>query len=164
MSSDEQLQHSGERIDALLEELSRSAGPSIWPRVEELMQRTVELYGAGLERVLAHATTAGADPERMRASFDADPLVSSLLVLHDLHPRSTRERVEAALEQVRPYLASHAGGVELLGIEAGTVRLRMMGTCDGCPSSRITLETTIRQAIVRAAPEIEEVRVEEVAP
>lgn len=161
MPSDERLQQAGARIDALLEELSRSAGPVVWPRVEELMQRTVELYGAGLERILGYATAAGADAGRLTGSMEADALVSSLLALHGLHPRSTRQRVEGALEEVRPYLASHAGGVELLGVDGDTVHLRMTGTCDGCPASGVTLEHAIREAIARAAPEIASVRLEE---
>src|SRR5690606_28709795 len=114
--------------------------------------------GAGLERILGYATASGAAVDRLTSSMDADPLVSSLLVLHDLHPRSTTERVEAALEEVRPYLASHAGGVELVGVDGGVARLRMRGTCDGCPASSVTLEHAIREAIARRAPEIEEVR------
>lgn len=161
MGADDRILRAGDRIDAILEELGRSAGPVVWPRVEELVQCTVEFYGAGLERILGYATAAGADTERFARAMEGDALVSSLLALHDLHPRSTRERVEGALEAVRPYLASHAGGVELLAVEGDTVRLRMTGTCDGCPASGVTLEHAIREAIARAAPEIASVRLEE---
>ena len=46
-----------------------------------------------------------------------DELVGSLLVLHDLHPDDVTVRVQAALDRVRPYLGSHAGGVTLTGVD-----------------------------------------------
>ena len=75
------------------------------------MRLVVELYGAGLER-----TVELAGPEALDR-FVGDELVASLLVLHDLHPKDTETRVVEALDQVRPYLGSHAGGVELLGVD-----------------------------------------------
>ncbi len=91
-----------------------------------------------------------------------DELVASLLVLHGLHPKDTRTRVVEALDQVRPYLGSHAGGVELLGVdpEAGVVHLRLEGSCDGCPSSTQTVKLAIERAIEQAAPEVTAVEVE----
>lgn len=87
--------------------------------------------------------------------------MSGLLVLHDLHPLSTAERVREALDGVRPYLGSHEGGVELLGVgEDGIVRLRLEGTCHGCPSSRLTVTDAIERAIGQAAPEVSGVEVE----
>ena len=70
-----------------------------------------------------------------------DELVASLLVLHGLHPKDTETRVVEALDEVRPYLGSHAGGVELLGVDPeGVVHLRLEGSCDGCPSSTMTVK------------------------
>ena len=66
-----------------------------------------------------------------------------------------------ALDQVRPYLGSHAGGVELLGVDAaGVVHLRLEGSCDGCPSSVQTVKLAIERAIEEAAPEVAGVEVE----
>ena len=48
----------------------------------------------------------------------ADPLVESLLLLHGLHPLDVDTRIQRALDNVRPYLGSHAGGVEYLGVTA----------------------------------------------
>jgi Fe-S cluster biogenesis protein NfuA/nitrite reductase/ring-hydroxylating ferredoxin subunit len=95
----------------------------------------------------------------------ADKMVAGLLVLHDLHPQSTEERVLAALERVRPYLGSHAGDVEYLGLDPdGTVRLRLAGSCDGCPSSALTVKMAIEKGIEDVAPEVTKVEVEGVAP
>ena len=86
----------------------------------------------------------------------ADDLVGSLLILHGLHPLDLEARVVAALDSVRPYLGSHGGDVEVLGIDEdeGVLHLRMLGSCDGCPSSSVTLQQAVKQAIEEAAPEI----------
>jgi Fe-S cluster biogenesis protein NfuA len=86
--------------------------------------------------------------------FSADDLVSNLLLLYGLHPLTLEERVTSALDSVRPYLDSHGGNVELLSVADGVVRLRLQGTCRGCPSSAETLKLAIESAIYDAAPEI----------
>jgi Fe-S cluster biogenesis protein NfuA/nitrite reductase/ring-hydroxylating ferredoxin subunit len=89
----------------------------------------------------------------------ADPLVASLLLVHDLHPVDVDTRIQRALDDVRPYLGSHAGGVEYLGVDDdGVVRLKLEGSCHGCPSSTVTVRLAIEKAIEEAAPET--VRVE----
>ena len=71
----------------------------------------------------------------------------------------------AALESVRPFLGAHGGDVELLGLDGaiGAVHLRLLGSCDGCPSSAVTLRTAVESAIAEAAPEIVIIDVEEPA-
>jgi Fe-S cluster biogenesis protein NfuA len=71
--------------------------------------------------------------------------------------------VRQALDDVRPYLGSHGGDVELLGIDDGVARLRLGGTCNGCPSSTVTLRSAIEEAVMRAAPELERIHAEGVA-
>jgi len=152
---------SGDRIERLLE-ASAAAGPVARERAEELVRLVVELYGAGLERVLELAYDAGALTDELLESLAADELVSSLLLVHGLHPYGVEDRVERALADVRPYLGSHGGDVELLGVtEDGVVRLQLLGSCDGCASSAVTLELAVEDAIRAAAPEIVRIDVEE---
>jgi Fe-S cluster biogenesis protein NfuA len=120
-------------------------------RATEAVQALVELYGEALRRFLA-----GADPVE-------DELLSHLLLVHDLHPVDAEARVRQALEEVRPYLGSHGGDVELLGVSDGVARVRLGGTCNGCPSSAVTLRNAIEEAIMSAAPELERVEAEGVA-
>ena len=68
-----------------------------------------------------------------------------------------------ALDDVRPYLGSHGGDVELLAVEDGVARVRLAGTCNGCPSSTVTLRNAIEDAILRAAPDVERIEAEGVA-
>lgn len=149
----------GDRVDALLAELGRSADAATTAKVEELLRSVVGLYGAGLERVMEIVTETGAAEALRRLA--SDELVSGLLILHELHPLTAEERVRAALDEVRPYLGLHDGGVELLGIDGdGVVRLRLEGTCHGCPSSRVTVTQAIERAVAGAAPDIARVDVE----
>jgi len=156
----EQLRAAGDRIDALLD-ASSSGGAMARERAEELVRLVADLYGAGLERVLTIMDDAGRLDDEMLAALVADDLVASLLLVHDLHPYDVTTRVEQALEGVRPYLGSHGGDVELLEVsDAGVVRLRLLGSCDGCPSSSVTLKLAVEGAIEAAAPEITTIEVE----
>jgi Fe-S cluster biogenesis protein NfuA len=75
----------------------------------------------------------------------------------------TETRVRRALDDVRPSLGSHGGDVELLGVEDGVAHLRLGGTCNGCPSSTLTLRNAIEEAVMKAAPEIARIEAEGVA-
>jgi Fe-S cluster biogenesis protein NfuA/nitrite reductase/ring-hydroxylating ferredoxin subunit len=122
------------------------------------------MYGAGLEQIVETLVSAGPDGERLAASLTEDPLVATLLLIHDLHPVPLEERVQAALESVRPYMESHGGGVELLGLENGVARIFLRGSCSDCSASSVTLELAIKQALEDAAPDLAGLEVEGVAP
>jgi Fe-S cluster biogenesis protein NfuA/nitrite reductase/ring-hydroxylating ferredoxin subunit len=144
------------RVDALLEDLEGAIGAVPVDTAVELVQALLDLYGEGLARVVAHVAAHDGDGTLARA-FSDDDLVAHLLLLHGLHPVPLEARVTEALAEVRPYLESHGGDVELLGIEEGVVRVAMRGSCDGCASSAATLKLAIEDAIQRAAPDVEAV-------
>ncbi len=157
------LRATGERIDMLLD--ASSAGGSVArERAEELVRLVTDLYGAGLERFMDLLHESGHLDDDLMARLAGDDLVSSLLMVHGLHPYDVETRVEQALESVRPYLGSHGGDVELVAVtDDGTVRLRLLGSCDGCPSSSVTLKLAVEGAIEAAAPEVGVIEVEEAA-
>jgi Fe-S cluster biogenesis protein NfuA/nitrite reductase/ring-hydroxylating ferredoxin subunit len=121
---------------------------------EQLVQALLDMYGEGLRRILERADGR---------ALAEDELVSHLLLLHDLHPIPVEERVLEALDSVRPYLESHGGDVGLVGVEGDVVRVRLSGSCNGCPSSTMTLKLAIEDAIQRMAPEVERVEAEGVS-
>jgi Fe-S cluster biogenesis protein NfuA/nitrite reductase/ring-hydroxylating ferredoxin subunit len=147
-------------VERLLEDLESLADPVARQTATGIVDALLELYGAGLERMVEEIAARDPDAEIARA-FAEDELISHLLLLHGLHPVALEDRVRDALGEVRPYLESHGGDVELLGIDGPAVRLRLNGSCSGCPSSAMTLKLAIENAIQRAAPEIEEVIAEE---
>jgi Fe-S cluster biogenesis protein NfuA/nitrite reductase/ring-hydroxylating ferredoxin subunit len=132
-------------VEALLEAIEDDEAAT------DAVAAVVELYGEALARLVA-----GANPVE-------DELVSHLLLLHGIHPVDLESRVEGALDEVRPYLHSHGGGVELVAIEDGVARLRLAGTCNGCPSSSATMRLAVEEAVLKAAPELTGVDAEGVA-
>ena len=159
------LRETGERIDALIDALASGSVPAnparSRERAEELVRVVTDLYGAGLERLLEIAYDSGRLDDELLRLLSEDDLVAGLLIVHGLHPYDVRTRVEQALESVRPYLGSHGGDVELLEVtDAGAVRLRLLGSCDGCPSSAVTLELAVQDAIEAAAPEVVSIQVD----
>jgi len=162
MATPQDLRATGDRIEQLLDQLHASAAPAVYDKAEELLRLITGLYAAGLARVVDLAGEAPA----LRDKLVADELIGSLLVAHGLHPDSVVVRVERALASVRPFLAQHHGDVELLDVDAGTgaVLLRLLGSCDGCPSSAVTLQHAVERAIVEAAPEVVTIEVEAQQP
>lgn len=147
----------GERVESLLAQLARQGGKAAAGTAEDLIRLLVDFYGSGLTRIVE---ILGAAPELLDALAE-DRLVESQLILHGLHPVDIDTRIETALDKVRPYLGSHAGGVAYLGIDSeGVAHLRLEGGCSGCPSSTITVRTTIEEAVIGAAPELSGIEVE----
>ncbi len=159
MAQARNLREVGDRVETLLGELRNDAEPAVQRKAEEIVRILMEFYGAGLGRMIE--LCADERVTSLAAAFSDDPLVSSLLSLHGLHPIPVEIRVQEALDKVRPYLGSHAGGVDFLGVDdEGVVHLRLQGSCDGCPSSTVTVKLAIERAIEEAAPEISRVDVE----
>jgi Fe-S cluster biogenesis protein NfuA/nitrite reductase/ring-hydroxylating ferredoxin subunit len=149
----------GERIEELLAAL-RSRGGAAADTAEELVRLLVGMYGDGLAAIMAALAEEGEPGRAIIDRLTADPLVEGLLLLHGLHPLDVDARIQRALDQVRPYLGSHAGGVQYLGVTDGVARLRLEGSCHGCPSSTVTVQLAIEGAVQDAAPEVTEVVVE----
>lgn len=143
-----------ERVQELLGSLDEIADPVAQMRVQELVGAVLELYGAGLDRILGVLADAGEPGLPIRDALLDDGIVASLLLIHGLYPVPLEERVTEALDSVRPFLASHGGNVELLSVEDGVARLQLQGSCNGCPSSAATLEHALREAIEAAAPDL----------
>ena len=135
------------RIDELLERVEGVPGPTAEAAIEAV-QTLAEVYGEALARVLGLASPPVVD------QLVGDELVGHLLVLHDIHPDPVVDRVERALDEVRPYIESHGGQVELAEIEAGIARVRLSGACKSCSSSSATLEQAVTESVLALAPEL----------
>jgi len=145
------------KLEARLAQLEALPDSELRDLAVDSVQGLMDLYGTALARILELV------PE-VASRLGEDELVSHLLLLHGLHPVDVRARVEAALESVRPYLATHGGNVELLSVADGVAYLRLNGTCHGCPSSTVTLRQAIEEAIFKVAPDLERIEAEGVAP
>jgi Fe-S cluster biogenesis protein NfuA len=153
----DRMQH----LERLLSEAESAGDPASQARIQEITRGLLDLHGTALQRLLELVAGAGEAGNAILDAAAQDETVSPMLLLHGLHPLDLETRVRKALAKVAPYTASHGGNVELLSIgEDGVVHLRMEGSCHGCPSSRVTLESTIEQEIYAAAPEVTSIVVE----
>jgi Fe-S cluster biogenesis protein NfuA/nitrite reductase/ring-hydroxylating ferredoxin subunit len=157
-----ELQKRLAHVDTLVGELQQLPDPASRALVEELLSTVLDLHGEALSRMLEVLGPRG-DPaaDRLLARMADDDLIKGVLLLHGLHPLDLRTRVEGALESVRPYMRSHGGGVELLGVAGDIVRIRLEGHCQGCPSSMVTLKLAVEKAIYEAAPDVADIEVVE---
>jgi Fe-S cluster biogenesis protein NfuA len=67
------------------------------------------------------------------------------------------DKVKEVLDKVRPYLVRDGGNVELVAVEDGTVKVKLVGACAGCPMSRMTLKNGIERILKQEIPEVKEV-------
>ncbi len=149
-----------ERVESLIHEVERFPDPEARARTQEILRTVIELHGAAMERILDTLAGAGDTGLALIDALASDDLVGCVLLLHGLHPLDLDTRVRQALDKVRPLLRSHGGNVELLSLAGGVARLRMLGSCDGCPSSAMTLKLAIEQAIYDKAPDVTAIEVE----
>jgi len=159
MSSDREMRAVSGRIEALVAELETLEDLSVRSRVEELVRLLMQLHGEGLARMLALWQQPDFDASRAVERFAADPIVASVLMLHDLHPHDVRTRIERALDLVRVNLPD---GTDVTPLEVNdrTVRLRIDAAAGGCGTPVETIRTAVQAAIRDAAPEVGEVDVE----
>jgi len=89
--------------------------------------------------------------ELLLAGTPEHPIATAVLAMYELVPLDERTQIEEAIDEVRPYIESHGGGLELLDVEGGVVHVRMSGSCHGCAASAMTLrrgvETKLRERI-----------------
>ncbi len=152
-----------QRVGELVQTIESSADPNIRTAALELIQTLMDFHGAGIGRMMDITANAGAAGYAIFDDLAGDDLASSLLMLYDLHPLDIETRITQALERVRPTLSLHKGDVELVRVNSGVVTLRLKGSCEGCPSSALTLRHTIEETIYAAAPDVLSIEVE-VAP
>jgi Fe-S cluster biogenesis protein NfuA len=165
MSEEKAFQRLSQRIERLIARIEAAPDPSVRADALELTRSLMELHGAGLDRMMEIVARAGASGHALMEDFAGDDLVAGLLLLYGLHPHDLRARVMKALDETRPFLQSHGGDVELLGVTDGTVRLRLAGSCRSCSSSTMTLKLAIERAIYDAAPDVNEIVTEgQIAP
>src|ERR1700683_1904990 len=150
----EAMNSRGARVQRLLEQIEALPSPSTRELIHEFMEATLAFYGQGLARILQVASESGPGGQNVYQQMINDKVVRGLLLIHDLHPADLETRLREALDQVRPYLQSHGGNVELISLTGQAARLRLQGTCKSCASSAVTLELAIRHAIEEACPDL----------
>ncbi|MGB9180889.1 MAG: NifU family protein, partial [Pyrinomonadaceae bacterium] len=164
MHEDRDFQTRMQHVEGLIRKIENLPDAEARASALELVQSLMDFHGAGLDRLMEIVAEEGEAGYRIFDNFASDDLVGSLLLLYGLHPVPLETRVMQALDKVRPYLDSHGGNVELIGISTdGIVRLRLQGSCKSCPSSSMTLKLAIEEAIMAAAPDVAAIEAEGVS-
>jgi Fe-S cluster biogenesis protein NfuA/nitrite reductase/ring-hydroxylating ferredoxin subunit len=164
MLNRKEFQQRAQTIEELVAKLESISDPDHRAATKHLLHALTDLYGSGIERMMELAHQMGEPAAALIENFERDDIVKGLLLLHGLHSLDLESRLLQALEKTRPYLKSHGGNVELVSVDdAGVVKLRLEGSCHGCPSSSVTMKLAIEDAIYEAAPDILGLEVEGVA-
>lgn len=125
--------------------------------VEALKRAIDALHKEALSRLIRQLKT---NPEAVACLKDAlsDEVIYCVLRHHEIIKPSLQERVEAALDSIRPMLAGHGGNVELISVEPpSAVVVRFIGACSGCPASELTFSEGVEKAIKEHCPEITQI-------
>lgn len=144
------------RVAELAEELLTQAEPGMRVRLEELLDLVDAFHREGLGRMIEMIRIWRG--EIFLDSVNTDEIVGTMLDVYDLgvsddrEQEEAREAVEAALEELRPFVESHGGMIALDSITDGVVKVEMLGSCDGCPSSSATLTGGVEEALRRHWP------------
>lgn len=157
-----EFQHLLEWIGAGVERMERIEDEKTRDEVFALLEGIDVLHRQGLGRILDLIATLGGQQAVERIS--QDPIVRTLLEMYDLPETDERTQVERALEGVYPYFQSHGGKLEVLGVENGRVRVRLSGSCEGCPGTATTLQRVVEEALREGFPGFRELVAEEPPP
>ncbi len=160
----------------------RLAFEEVLPRIAELAERLAEhddsdVAATAIEMLdwidVFHANGVGRMVEMLREwrgeilleAVAADPVAGALLRAYGLGDGAdldaARVSVQAALAEVRPYLHSHGGDMEVVHIEDGVVRLKLHGSCDGCTASDATIIEQVETALQEHWVDFRRIEVEE---
>ncbi|MEP6616307.1 MAG: NifU family protein [Ginsengibacter sp.] len=155
------LNRQSEHIQELIEEIDSLPDNNTRELMQECIQEMLSFYGQGLERILKVISNgSNSAAKEIYNNLIEDSFLSGLLLIHDLHPLDLKTRLHLALEKVKPYMDSHGGSVEIVSLENGVAKLKLSGSCKGCPSSSSTLELGIKQAIEEHCPDLVSLEVE----
>lgn len=145
-------------IEAHVKRLEAIADPIARATSTELVASVLQLHGAALQRIL-EIVDETTDGEALLNKLDADPLVRSILLLHDLHPDSTEERVIVALRELEGRLKKRDASVDVISLEDGRLKLRLVNN-----GASFGTETIVEDAIRDAAPELGSIEIETIIP
>ena len=152
-----------ERIEQLVEQVTALPDDDARTMALDLLQALMDLHGAGLSRVVEILGESGEAGRKSLGKLGGDPLVCGLMVLYGVHPQAVGDRVNSAIENVRPQVNKQGGTVELLEVSDSLVRVSIHSSGNGCHSSPDALKQLVEQAIREAAPEVIDVVVDGVA-
>jgi len=153
----ESLEYLADQVDkALL--VIETLEPSAKRKALDLKQSLEAFHKVGLTKIVQRLK---ADPQGKALLYELVdiPEVYALLLMHGIVRPSIPNRVRQVIDNVRPYMQSHGGDVELVEVQQDTVYLRLHGACNGCSMSAVTLREGVEEALRESVPEIQNIEV-----
>ena len=157
MSDTEQLTYTDimPRVAELAEELLNHPDSQVREQITELLDWVDVFHREGLGRLVEMIRAWRG--EIFLESVNRDEIAGPFLDAYDLGETDdldleAEEAVNGALEEIRPYVESHGGMITVDSIVDGVVKVNMLGSCDGCPSSAATLTAGVEEALRRHWP------------
>ncbi|MDQ0340942.1 nitrite reductase/ring-hydroxylating ferredoxin subunit/Fe-S cluster biogenesis protein NfuA [Caldalkalibacillus uzonensis] len=144
-----------EHVDRVLESVKELPEDACRKAME--LKKAIEAFHEHALRKLIRTIRETEEGKELLLKAVGDPAVYALLSMHGIIKQDLFTRVAAVLEEVRPYLRSHGGDVELVKVEGHTAYVRLQGACSGCSLSAVTLKTAVEEAVKTRVPEIEDV-------
>ena len=157
-----EFQHLLEWLGTGLERMEEIEDKETREEVFALLEGIDVLHRQGLGRILDLIGSQGGPRAVERIS--QDPIVRTLLEMYDLPEADERTQVERALQDVYPYFQSHGGKLDLLEVDNGRVRVRLSGSCEGCPGTATTLQRVVEEALREGFAGFKELVAEEPPP
>jgi hypothetical protein len=149
-----------QRIETLVRQIESADDSEARTDMLEIVQRLMEINGAGIERMLEIVFNAGDAGGALIDELARDESVEGLLLLYGLHPQDIPTRVRQAIEKTRPLFQLNKAVVELAGFNDGIVSLKL----EAPGAAALALKTTLEEAIYERAPDLAGLEIEIVTP
>lgn len=159
---EDELQAAADLADQLIQEFEQHPDEQVREKVFQLLDAVDRLHRPGLRALMQFL-----ESKKLWGIIEqarSDPVIRTLLELYDLMPRTEEQQVQKALDLVRPYMQSHGGEIDVLGVTEGIVRVRLKGSCNGCSESAVTLQRGVEEALKQGFPGFKGLEVEESPP
>lgn len=141
-----------EQLNALVNELEEYPDTEIREKALDLVQIVLELHGEALRRILSTLDSLPVK-DQLLSRIIGDEVISAILLIHGLLPVELHTRVAAAISELRPYLISQGCDIELLGVEEGRARARLIRSGKGAPPLA-TLKAEIEKSLNESVPDL----------
>ncbi|MGY4113521.1 NifU family protein [Aeribacillus pallidus] len=155
VQQEEDFQALAGRVDRVLDSIKGLPEDARMKAME--LKKAIEAFHEHALRKLVRTFRETEAGKELLLKAAEDPSIYAMFLMHGIIKQDLFTRTAAALEEVRPYMRSHGGGVELVKVEGNTVYVRLQGACSGCSLSAMTLKNGIEEAIKARVPEIEHV-------
>ena len=154
MANATEFQQRIQQLGKLVVELDQMPDSDLKVAAGELIHLLMDVHGTGIERMMEIVFDSQAGGPKTVDELGADPIVRSLLLLYSLHPENLETRVQKSLDVLRPRLRKLNYGVEIISVDEGTLRLRVVSSGHACGSTTEDVRSMVEEGVYEYAPDV----------